>query len=572
MVGDDRVRHEPPAYPLLDDRFGAGCNEFRNPLRDLDRIPRDLRNSTPSEVDPRLYHHVAIHGTDAYDPRGLETRTLSCRRQVQLVRSHEQPLVRWMRHRRPQLLAVRAEGEYLGVADTENDLIPSLGDGRVGRVDKFLDAVPTVRDAVPPPTGSRDRDEVPPRRADPDGPACGRECAARSQGTAPVAGMNDKRPHDPNNVRGACFPTQSRGGVSGVALRTLVTGGRGGEIDERTGRRRFRVKSDPSKWGVTSLQLQRPEHVFFDRQIRPWEEAVFHVSSEAVVRGLNVFEGLKGYWAESDSFGLRTLRRHYDRMRRSARLLHIPVAFDYDWFEEACFAITRAELRPGKDLYIRATLFVVEGHYGEGTVADLVLTAYQQDKGAPDAIDVGISTWRRAPDVSMPARIKTSANYQIARLARIEGRSRGFEDMILLNQSGRVSEGLAACVLLVRDGRVYTPPAYEGALESITLDIVESLASSLGIDLTRRPIERSELYIADELGLTGTLSEITRVRSIDEAELPEDAPILSALERRYREAVLGIDPHPSVELSIVPSPARTPTTVGGTGARAYSAS
>lgn len=311
------------------------------------------------------------------------------------------------------------------------------------------------------------------------------------------------------------------------------------------------MKSDPTKWGVSSLQLQRPQSIFFDGEVRPWEDAVLHVSSEAVVRGLNVFEGLKGHWQQDGSFGWRTLRSHYERMRRSARLLHIPVEFGFDEFLDACFTLTRAELRPEKDLYIRATLFVVEGHYGEGTVSDLVLTAYQQEKDPPGPIDVGTSTWRRSPDLSMPARIKTATNYQIARLALIEGRSRGYKDMILLNQSGRVAEGIGACLLLVRDGCVYSPPASEGALESITLDIVGDLAASLGIPFERRPVDRSELYVADELGLTGTLAEITVIRSIDEMRLAEEASILSALGRRYRGAMLGIAPHPSVELSIL---------------------
>jgi branched-chain amino acid aminotransferase len=313
------------------------------------------------------------------------------------------------------------------------------------------------------------------------------------------------------------------------------------------------MTSDPTKWGVASLKLQRPEHVFFDGQVRRWEEAVFHVSSEAVVRGLNVFEGLKGHWLQSGEFGWRSLRRHYERMCRSARLLHIPVEFSCDEFIDSCFELTRAELRPESDLYIRATLFMVEGHYGEGQASDLVLTAYQQEKEPPAPIDVGTSTWRRSPDISMPSRIKTSTNYQIARLARIEGRSRGYEDMILLNHSGRVSEGLGACLLLVRDGCVYSPPASEGALESITLGIIQQLADSVGIPFERRPVDRSELYIADELGLTGTLAEVTVIRSIDDVQLPEETPVLSALKRRYREALLGVAPHPAVELSILPA-------------------
>jgi branched-chain amino acid aminotransferase len=239
-------------------------------------------------------------------------------------------------------------------------------------------------------------------------------------------------------------------------------------------------------------------------------------------------------------------------MKKSARLLHVPIGFTYEEFVEACFAITRAERRAETDLYIRATVFVVEGHYGEGDVSDLVLFAYQQPKESPQPITVGTSTWRRSPDVAMPARIKSGSNYQIARLARIEGRSRGYADMILLNQSGRVAEAVSATLLLVRDGRVYTPPAWEGALESITLDVLEDMAGSLGIEFVRRPIERSELYLADELGITGTLTEIQLIRSIDEFALPEDTPVLSALLGRYRAAMRGSEPHPSVELALLP--------------------
>lgn len=311
---------------------------------------------------------------------------------------------------------------------------------------------------------------------------------------------------------------------------------------------------DPTRWGVSSLQLQRPENVYFDGAVRPWEDGMFHISTEAVVRGLNVFEGLKGHWQQNGEFAWRTLRRHYERMCRSARLLHIPVDFSYERFEEAVFALTRAELIREKDLYIRATLFVVAGHYGEGTVSDLVLTAYRQETDPPAPITAGVSTWRRSPDVSMPARIKTSTNYQIARLARIEGKSRGYQDMILLNQAGRVAEGIGACLLLVRDGRVFTPPTWEGALESITLDVVTKLAAHAGIEVVRRPIDRSELYIADEIGLTGTLAEITGIREIDEFTLPVETPILSELADRYRDAITGIDPHPAMEMSpLVPA-------------------
>jgi branched-chain amino acid aminotransferase len=327
-------------------------------------------------------------------------------------------------------------------------------------------------------------------------------------------------------------------------------------VDHRDeGRERIAsVHADPTKWstGLGSLKLQRPDWVYSTGEVRRWEEAVLHVSSEAVVRGLNVFEGLKGYWQEDGRFGFVHLERHYTRLRRSASLLAIPVTFSYEEFERACGDLTRALYRPEKDLYVRATLFVIEGHWGANTVSDLVLTGYQQEKGPPRPITMGVSTWRRAPDVAMPARIKTGTNYQVARLARIEGRSRGYEDMILLNEYGRVAESTVACVLLVRDGGICTPLPSEGAMESITADVLAEIAAGVGVEFVRRPIDRTELYVADELGLTGTLTEITLVPSLDDRPLPEQTPILSLLLKRYRDAVTGVEPHAAVELAMVP--------------------
>jgi len=299
------------------------------------------------------------------------------------------------------------------------------------------------------------------------------------------------------------------------------------------------------------IKLQKPRWVFFDGALRPWEDAKLHISSEAVLRGLNVFEGIKGYWQPDGSFGFVALRRHYDRLRQSARLLHIPFEMNFTAFEDACHSLVAALYEPARNMWVRATLYVTEGHWGEGTVADLVLTAYHQEKGPPQPVDTGISTWQRAIDLALPCRIKTSSNYQVARLAKIEGRRRGCPEMILLNQWGRVAESVGSCVLVLRDGKAVTPPPWEGALESITIDIVAELCRSLGIPFERRPVERTELLIADEIGFVGTLSEVTTVRSIDGQPMPE-APILARLGERYLAAVTGLAPHPAVELSCRP--------------------
>jgi len=298
-----------------------------------------------------------------------------------------------------------------------------------------------------------------------------------------------------------------------------------------------------------SMKLQRPKFVYMGGKHCSWDDATLHVGCEAVTRALSVFEGVKCYRQPDGSVAGLMLRRHYERLRRSARLLHIPCEPTLAEYTAAIAGLVDALLEPDKEMWLRTTLFVTEGHWGDGTVSDLVVTGYQAELAEPEPIALGVSTWRRSSDVSLPARVKSGANYQVARLARIEGRASGCDDMILLNQWGRVSEASGASVLMVRDGTIFTPPPSEGALEGITIDVLETLSQSLGIRVVRQPIERTELLVADEIALCGTLTEVTLVRSICGAPLPNNAPLLRALQRRYFEAIRGIAPHPYVELT-----------------------
>jgi branched-chain amino acid aminotransferase len=159
-----------------------------------------------------------------------------------------------------------------------------------------------------------------------------------------------------------------------------------------------------------------------------------------------------------------------------------------------------------------------------------------------------VSTWRRAPDVALPCRIKASTNYQVARLALIEGRPMGYHEMVLLNPEGRVAETTRTSLFIVRDGRVMTPPSWEGTLESITIDIVEELCADLEIPFERRPVELTELHIAEEVTLAGTITELTHVGAVAGRRLGEPV-VTERLLRRYRDAVTGVHPHPSVDLS-----------------------
>jgi branched-chain amino acid aminotransferase len=299
------------------------------------------------------------------------------------------------------------------------------------------------------------------------------------------------------------------------------------------------------------VKLQEPKFVFMKGGLRLWADATLHVACEAVTRNVNVFEGLKGYWQSDGNFGIVQLRKHYERLHRSARLLHIPFDTSLDQYRKAMAELAEALIEPDRDMWFRTTLYAVEGHWGEGTVADLVVTAYHQEQKAPEPIDLGVSTWRRSPDDSLPARIKSGTNYQVGRLARIEGRSRGCQDMVLLNHFGRVAETTGSCLVMVRNGTIVTPPASEGALEGITLEVVEMLARSAKIPFERRPIDRTELLIADEIALCGTLAELVPVKSIEGLPLDPNPPILKSLQDRYFRVVRNLERLPGVELSIV---------------------
>ena len=300
------------------------------------------------------------------------------------------------------------------------------------------------------------------------------------------------------------------------------------------------------------IKLQKPEFAYMEGKLVPWEDAVIHIGCEAATKGLNVFEGLKGYWHSDGRFGIVFMKKHYERLLRSAKLLHIPCPWTYQQFENAVFELMGAMLKEDKDMWIRTTLYAIEGYWGEGTRADLVMTAYHQDKEEPAPINLGISTWQRSTDNVLPARIKTPTNYQVGRLARIEGRARNCQDMVLLNQWGRVSEATGSCILMARDGVVYTPPATEGALESITLDFAEALAHSLDIEFVRRPIDRTELLVADEICVCGTLAELVPVRMIDSNPVNPYGPLLKKIRDKFFRVVRGKEDLPFFDASFIP--------------------
>ncbi len=299
-------------------------------------------------------------------------------------------------------------------------------------------------------------------------------------------------------------------------------------------------------------KLQEPKYVSWNGKLIGWKDATLQIDCEGVKRGLNVFEGIKGYWHDDGNFGIIQLEKHFKRFEQSAKMLYIPFDWSYEKFRDCVFTLMRELLIPEKDMWMRTTLFAVEGHWGVDTKADMVMTAFNHPKELPSPINLGISTWQRSIDASLPYRIKAGTNYQVGRLARIEGRQKNCQEMILLNRWGRVAEATGSCLLMVRNNQIITPPAYEGALESITVDLVESIAKSMGMDFIRRPIDRTELMIADELAICGTLAELVPIKSIEGMEIDPQGPLLGKLRKQFFDIVRGRLEHPSLELEFVP--------------------
>ncbi|MFC6156383.1 aminotransferase class IV [Kribbella jiaozuonensis] len=295
-------------------------------------------------------------------------------------------------------------------------------------------------------------------------------------------------------------------------------------------------------------QLQTPPWALVNGELVPYTDVKIHIGAEALTRALSVFEGVKGYWdSAGEVFSIRTPRRHYDRLCRSASLFHIPVRFSYEEFLAGLSKLASELLVPDKDLWFRPTMYVTHGHWGEATEADLVVTAFSQRKLDPDPMRLGVTSWRRASDLVLPTRVKSSANYVGARMARIEVRRLGYDDAIMLNDAGRVAEATGACVLIAQRGRIVTPPTSESCLDSITVDILESVAKDLGLTFERRPIERTELLAADECGLAGTISELTLVAELDGVEY-EQSGLLAQVRQRYLELMRGDLVLPDVDL------------------------
>jgi branched-chain amino acid aminotransferase len=291
--------------------------------------------------------------------------------------------------------------------------------------------------------------------------------------------------------------------------------------------------------------FRKPEFVWMNGEMIPFENAVVHVLTPMARYGTNVFEGIRAYWNEEkkELYAFR-LREHFKRLLDSVKLMRMR----FDYTIEDCEQIFMTLLRKNEfkeDIHARHTVYIGGyGAVGAREPVEMVVTAYAKGRGhdIENGIHCVISSWKRIDDNSMPPRIKCGANYQNGRLALLQAKEDGYDYPILLNGDGKVAEGPGACLVMVRKGVVVASPVTAGILESVTrMTILEDFSDALKYPAQERTIDRTELYIADEVFLCGSGAEIVPIVSIDRYAIGngKPGPITKKIQNLYFNVVRG---------------------------------
>lgn len=291
-----------------------------------------------------------------------------------------------------------------------------------------------------------------------------------------------------------------------------------------------------------------PDFAWMNGEIVEWKNATVHVATDLVLRGANVFEGMRAYWnGDEEQLYIFKNAEHLKRLRQSAKIMRMSIPYDDEALTQASLDLIRAN-QWKEGVHFRPVVYFGQGesnHYKPEEIDTCVFVigfARPHSKAIFDGVKSCTSTWRRNSDLASPSRIKAGANYHNSRLAHVEARMNGFSSPIMLNDRGKVSEGPASCFMLVRDGKVITPPVSADILESITRDTLISLfRDDLGIEVIEREVDRSELYIADEAFFCGSGAEVTPVVSVDHYPMGtgEVGPITKQIQQLYFDVTAG---------------------------------
>ena len=292
------------------------------------------------------------------------------------------------------------------------------------------------------------------------------------------------------------------------------------------------------------MPIEATNEIWMNGSLVPWQDARIHVLTHSLHYGTGVFEGIRAYETDGGPAIFR-LTEHIERLFNSAKILMMEIPYSVEELVTACKDTVRSSGLPS--CYLRPIAYYGYGEMGLNTlpcsvdvsVACWPWGAYLGDDAVSKGVRMKISSWARHDHNVMPPASKTTGNYVNSSLAKVEALKAGYDEAIMLNLDGYVSECTGENIFVARNGVLVTPPISAGALEGITQDSVMTIARDHGIEVRVDQLTRSDLYVAEELFVCGTAAEVSAVNSVDDREIPCPGPMTKLIADEYAKAVRG---------------------------------
>jgi branched-chain amino acid aminotransferase len=307
--------------------------------------------------------------------------------------------------------------------------------------------------------------------------------------------------------------------------------------------------------------MEKTEFIWMNGELVPWDEANVHVLTHGLHYGTGVFEGIRCYETERGP----AIFRHHDHLRRlekSAELYYLPLPYSAEELRQATHELIR---RNGlRSCYIRPLAFRGYGEMGlfaKSAPVDVIIGvwpwgAYLGEESKRHGIRAKVSSWRRISPGGLIPHAKASGQYLNSILAKTESANAGYDEAILLDDRGLVCEGSGENIFLVRDGQLVTPGHTASILDGISRKSVIQIAEDLGYTVVQRDIARAELYLAEEIFLTGTAAELVPVREVDDHEIGEPGETTRVIQAKFEDALHGRAQEYSEWLDLVEHPSK----------------
>jgi branched-chain amino acid aminotransferase len=300
---------------------------------------------------------------------------------------------------------------------------------------------------------------------------------------------------------------------------------------------------------VAPSMADRDGKIWMDGELVDWRDAKIHVLTHTLHYGCGAFEGVRAYNTVNGTAVFR-MQEHTDRLFNSAKILRMQMPFSKEQFNEAQKQVVKANKL--ESCYIRPLVWIgsqklgvsPKGNTIHAMIAAWAWGAYLGEEGLQRGIRVKTSSYTRHHVNITMTQAKAVSNYSNSILANMEAVDDGYDEALLLDASGFVSEGAGENIFVIKDGVIYTPDLSAGALNGITRNTVFHIAKDLGVEVVQKRITRDEIYISDEAFFTGTAAEVTPIRELDRVEIGigRRGPITEKIQSAFFDIVNGRNP------------------------------